>query len=111
MEERSRMAKGKRAQALFEVMSKGRLAGGKSAPTPGAGIPTPKWWFNSKNRSGTKVIPPQETAEHVDDDIEEPDPAIESPEMAPQLKPSAMDDAGTSYDASSRPQPVALTVD
>src|ERR1041385_5470337 len=74
------MAKGKHAAALFEVMSKGRLAGGKSTPTPGAGMPTPKWWFNSKNR-GTKTIPPQEPAIQED---EHQDSQPETDELPPE---------------------------
>jgi hypothetical protein len=53
------MAKNKRATALFEVMSKAKLPNGK----PGSGIPTPKWWFRSTNRSEVRTLAPgQSTA-------------------------------------------------
>lgn len=105
------MAKGKRATALFEVMSKARLAGGKNAPTPGGGIPTPKWWFNSKNRGGVRVIPPEEPAlppeppAHEELETPESDHYVEEPALAAESNPA--NDA----DSSVRPQPVALSVD
>jgi hypothetical protein len=111
LEERSRMAKHKRATALFEVMSKGRLAGGKSAPTPGGGIPTPKWWFNSKNRSGTRVEAPEEPADIAEQEIDDTDlPPVEEPAVHHETAHAEMNEpADESFGM--RPQPVALTVD
>jgi hypothetical protein len=56
------MAKRKRGRALFEVMSQHRGAGGRTEPTPSrGGIPTPKWWFKSKNRGDVRTFAPGET--------------------------------------------------
>src|SRR3954447_26504916 len=54
---RSRMAKGKHAAALFEVMNKTKFTGGRNGSSSGGGgggggIPTPKWWFKSSNGGG-----------------------------------------------------------
>src|SRR3954464_11307134 len=55
------MAKGKRGRALFEVMSQHKGASGRSEPTPSkGGIPTPKWWFKSKNRGDVRTFAPGE---------------------------------------------------
>jgi len=51
------MAKNKRATALFEVMSKAKLPNNK----PGSGLPTPKWWFRSTNRSEVRTLAPGQT--------------------------------------------------
>lgn len=107
------MAKGKHAAALFEVMSKGKLAGGKSAPTPGSGIPTPKWWFNSKNRSGTRVLPPEEPIEPAEQEYEEsPAPVSRSSPTVAAPTHSAFDMPETEPDVRApRTQPVAVSVD
>jgi hypothetical protein len=110
------MAKGKHATALFEVMSKGKLAGGKSAPSPGGGIPTPKWWFNSKNRSGVRMMPPQEPEETLEPAEQEYE---EAPAAAPRPAPAPAPVMASSYEAPEpilepaghRPQPVAVSVD
>ncbi len=57
------MAKGKHATALFEVMNKTRFAGGRTGSTGGGGggIPTPKWWFKSRNGGdGKSLLSPDE---------------------------------------------------
>src|SRR4051812_45008837 len=57
------MAKGKRATALFEVMSKHKGAGrsgGTAGGGGGGGIPTPKWWFKSQGRADVRTYAPGE---------------------------------------------------
>jgi hypothetical protein len=113
------MAKRKRATALFEVMSRGKLPGpgGSSIPnsiangengSPGASAP--RWWFRSRNSSESRTIPPVES-ESVSHDYaapSEPEPvAIRVPSLAssidvPQSTPGA---------PAPRVQPVAVSVD
>jgi hypothetical protein len=109
------MAKGKHATALFEVMSKTKLANGKSATTPSGGIPTPKWWFNSKNRTGVKVLPPEETLDVPEDEAPDPDLDTPSPRPSPVMAPQMISSIDVSEANSAAPaprvQPVAVSVD
>lgn len=109
------MAKGKHATALFEVMSKARLNGQKAGtPSPGGGIPTPKWWFKSKSKGDVRTIPP---AEPVNDAAEES--AVDGAEGAEGGAPVMSAPLVSSMDVNEvspsltgpRVQPVAVSVD
>src|SRR5712672_2039464 len=78
------MAKGKHATALFEVIHSARRPPKASSS---GGIPTPKWWFKSKMRSGDSggsggdlgSILPAIFSSHSESSRSEPSPAIEPP--------------------------------
>src|SRR5258705_6327546 len=82
------MAKGKHATALFEVMNKTRFAGGRTGSTGGGGgIPTPKWWFKSRNGGDGKSLLSPDEAPQAD---VEPAPYMEEalpPRPAPVIMP------------------------
>ena len=55
VEVRSRMAKGKHAAALFEVIHADRRFGKKTSPADS--LSTPKWWFKGKGKARPSGTP------------------------------------------------------
>jgi hypothetical protein len=112
------MAKGKHATALFEVMNKSRLSGGRmpSGASEG-GFPTPKWWFKSRGGGEVKVMPPDEPSAPAPVVEVAPPPVVEEPPAPRQglrLTPltSSVDIPEISPPApSARLQPVVVSVD
>src|SRR5687768_8076464 len=78
------MAKNKRATALFEVMSRAKLPN-----KPGSGLPTPKWWFRSTNRSEVRTLAPGQTVAPTPTPAQVTESVIEPP---PQMRVVATDD-------------------
>src|SRR5215204_33299 len=106
------MAKGKRGRALFEVMSQHKGASGRSEPTPSkGGIPTPKWWFKSKNQRDVRTFAP---GEKLSDDarttlVDEPPTAdVYADEQFTPSSQSSVDESDN--DPTVRPQPVSVSV-
>src|SRR5260221_7813608 len=110
------MAKGKHATALFEVMNKTRFAGARTGSTgSGGGIPTPKWWFKSRNGGDGKTLLSPDEAPQAD---VEPAPYVEEA-LPPRPAPMIMPPMASSVEvpdvnpavAAPRAQPVAVSVD
>ena len=103
------MAKGKRATALFEVMSKAKSAGGGPG-RPGGGIPTPKWWFRSTNRGEVKTLAPT-TSDTGDIPEDIPQPVEKVRRLSPPLATSIDVPESTPTAPAPRVQPFEVAVD
>jgi hypothetical protein len=111
------MAKGKHATALFEVMNKTRFAGGRTGSTGGGGggIPTPKWWFKSRNGGdGKSLLSPDEAPQPEAEAapyVEEALPPRPAPVIMPPMASSVEVPDVSPAPAAAREQPVAVSVD
>src|SRR2546429_5183091 len=79
---RSRMAKGKRGAALFEVIQAAKQK--EQLRAKGGGFLTPKWWFKNKNAgNGAAVTPAKELPKPVQRSVRarrpepEPEPVVD----------------------------------